>query len=390
MDSLNYYCVEHTPKKIPGYAPTSNWISRFLQLVATISSMKKFNWQLNVNTIDWFFRFDKPSTIHSLVRSQVRLKEKQSLHCSHCINDDHISMLKEINLKQMSNSLFQFDRFPDEILLTILKNLDNDQVLYSLMGVNQRLNRFLHDSLFTNHLTLMNRSVTNHVSPLSERVLHRFCSQILPEIHHQIQWLNIESSSMKRILSFIYPNLNGLGLYNLDNLEIEMMTHFTRMLFSFSEKRKSLIFSLFWYLDENLFTDLMKNQIKSLVICIREYRNENYLTEKNRNLFTNLLMMFTNLESFKFGLSLIDDQYISFEASLLWISSSKLLELHVNVATLNDCLYLLDGRFDQLRIFYVQIFRIEYNSHLRSHRSVSLFLHEELKKWIFWFIEEIA
>jgi len=200
---------------------------------------------LNVNTIDWFFRFDKPSTIHSLVRSQVRLKEKQSLHCSHCINDDHISMLKEINLKQMSNSLFQFDRFPDEILLTILKNLDNDQVLYSLMGVNQRLNRFLHDSLFTNHLTLMNRSVTNHVSPLSERVLHRFCSQILPEIHHQIQWLNIESSSMKRILSFIYPNLNGLGLYNLDNLEIEMMTHFTRMLFSFSEKRKSLIFSLF-------------------------------------------------------------------------------------------------------------------------------------------------
>jgi len=124
----------------------------------------------------------------------------------------------------------------------------------------------------------------------------------------------------------------------------------------------------------------MKNQIKSLVICIREYRNENYLTEKNRNLFTNLLMMFTNLESFKFGLSLIDDQYISFEASLLWISSSKLLELHVNVATLNDCLYLLDGRFDQLRIFYVQIFRIEYNSHLRSHRSVSLFLHEELKK----------
>ena len=124
----------------------------------------------------------------------------------------------------------------------------------------------------------------------------------------------------------------------------------------------------------------MKNQIKSLVICIREFRNGNYIAEKNTNLFTNLLMMFTNLESFKFGLSLIEDQYISFKISPLLISSSKLLELHVNVATLNDCLYLLDGRFDQLRIFYVQIFRIEYNSHLRSHRSVSLFLHEELKK----------
>jgi hypothetical protein len=110
------------------------------------------------------------------------------------------------------------------------------------MGVNQRLNTFVHDSLFTNHLTLINRSVTNFVSPLSERVLHRFSSQILPEIHHQIQWLNIESSSMERILSFVYPNLNGLGLYNL---QIETMTHlFTRMLFSFSEKRKFPSFSL--------------------------------------------------------------------------------------------------------------------------------------------------
>lgn len=142
----------------------------------------------------------------------------------------------------MSNSLFRFDHFSDEILLIILKNLDNDQVLYSLMGVNQRLNTFVHDSLFTNHLTLINRSVTNLVSPLSERILHRFSSQILPEIHHQIQWLNIESSSMERILSFVYPNLNGLGLYNL---QIETMTHlFTRMLFSFSEKRKFPSFSL--------------------------------------------------------------------------------------------------------------------------------------------------
>ena len=132
----------------------------------------------------------------------------------------------------MSNSLFRFDDFSDEILLIILKNLDNDQVLYSLMGVNQRLNTFVHDSLFTNHLTLINRSVTNIVSPLSERVLHRFSSQILPEIHHQIQWLNIESSSMERILSYVYPNLNGLGLYNL---QIETKAHsFTRMLFSFS------------------------------------------------------------------------------------------------------------------------------------------------------------
>ena len=136
----------------------------------------------------------------------------------------------------MSNSLFRLDHFSDEILLIILKNLQNDQVLYSLMGVNQRLNRLVYDSFFTNHLTLINRSVTNFVSPLSEKVLHRFSSEILPEIHHQIQWLNLESSSMEEILSFVYPNLNGLALYNL---QISRMTHlFTSMLFSFCRENK--------------------------------------------------------------------------------------------------------------------------------------------------------
>ena len=122
----------------------------------------------------------------------------------------------------MVHSLIQLDDLPDEVLMIILKKLDSDQVLYSLMGVNKRLNTFIHDSIFTNHLTLMKRSVNDSISPLSEKILHRFYSQILPEIHHKIQWLNVESSSMERILSTNYPNLHGLGLYNL---EIEPMTH---------------------------------------------------------------------------------------------------------------------------------------------------------------------
>lgn len=55
---------------------------------------------------------------------------------------------------QMVDSFVQLDHFPDEILLIILKNLENDEVLYSLMGVNQRLNRFVHASIFTSDLTL--------------------------------------------------------------------------------------------------------------------------------------------------------------------------------------------------------------------------------------------
>jgi len=156
--------------------------------------------------------------------------------------------LQDSNLFVMLNmkySLVELNELPDEILVKILKNLNNVQVLYSFMRSNQRFDRLVRDDIFTNRLSLLRSSSSNRIYSLDESMVNRFCDEILPEIHHQIQWLNIESSSMKRILSFIYPNLNGLGLYNLDNLEIEMMTHFTRMLFSFSEKRKSLIFSLF-------------------------------------------------------------------------------------------------------------------------------------------------
>ncbi|CAF4706171.1 unnamed protein product, partial [Rotaria sp. Silwood2] len=47
-------------------------------------------------------------------------------------------------------------------------------------------------------------------------ILDRFCLQILPEIHHKIKWLNLESSSIERILVTNYPNLYGLGLYDVE------------------------------------------------------------------------------------------------------------------------------------------------------------------------------
>lgn len=134
----------------------------------------------------------------------------------------------------MGHSITQLDHLPDEILLVILKKLDNDQVLYSLMGVNQRLSQLVHDEIFTSDLTLMKRSVDETISPLSERILHRFFQEILPEIEQKIQWLNLESSSMEGILSRNYPNLHGLGLYNF---QISSAAHF------FTSMRSDLVSS---------------------------------------------------------------------------------------------------------------------------------------------------
>ncbi len=98
-----------------------------------------------------------------------------------------------------------------------LKKLYNADVLYSLIGVNDRLNTIAHDSIFTSHLTLMKYFSDDSIDPLPHPMPDRLCSKILPEIHHKIKWFHLESSSMKRILRATnYPNLYGLGLYNID------------------------------------------------------------------------------------------------------------------------------------------------------------------------------
>ncbi|CAF4750005.1 unnamed protein product, partial [Rotaria sp. Silwood2] len=111
----------------------------------------------------------------------------------------------------------ELNDLPDEILMIILKKLFNTEVLYSLIDVNKRLNTIVRDPIFTSHLTLMRCFSDNSNYPLPDPILDRFCLQILPSIHHKIKWVNLESSSMKRILHATnYPNLYGLGLFDIE------------------------------------------------------------------------------------------------------------------------------------------------------------------------------
>ncbi|CAF4149300.1 unnamed protein product, partial [Rotaria magnacalcarata] len=65
-------------------------------------------------------------------------------------------------------------------------------------------------------LSLMTCFTNGSKYPLPNPMLDRFCFKILPEIHHKIRWLKLKSLSMKRILlATNYPNLYGLGLYEL-------------------------------------------------------------------------------------------------------------------------------------------------------------------------------
>jgi hypothetical protein len=83
----------------------------------------------------------------------------------------------------MEHSITQLMDLPDEIIMIILKKLDNVEVFYSLMDINPRLNLILHDSIFTNKITLMTSIDLPLIQP--DLLLDRFCLQ---KIHHQIQW----------------------------------------------------------------------------------------------------------------------------------------------------------------------------------------------------------
>ncbi len=117
----------------------------------------------------------------------------------------------------MKDLLIEFDDLPDEILIYIFKKLYNDQVLYSLMGVNQRLNRIVQDTNFTRDLCLREYSPVDDSSfPLPNPILDRFCLKILPEIGHKIETLYLKGTSIEPVLHATnYPNLNNLGLCDI-------------------------------------------------------------------------------------------------------------------------------------------------------------------------------
>ncbi len=102
----------------------------------------------------------------------------------------------------------------------------------------------------------------------------------------------------------------------------------------------------------------MKNQILSLVIDMNTNEPETFLSFDNRFRFTQIFSIFPNLQYLHFCPSSIWRQRLSFFTPPLTVISTNLLQLHVSLRDFTICLYLLDGCFNQLRTFYVDIFAI--------------------------------
>jgi hypothetical protein len=125
---------------------------------------------------------------------------------------------------------------------------------------------------------------------------------------------------------------------------------------------------LYLFLDENLLNHTLKNQISSLIVHISKDAIRSSIDSVIKCAFTHILTMFTNLKYLNFGESVRSDQRLSFYLSPPSVISSTLLELHVSLEYFSDCLYLLDGRFNQLHTLYVYISKILFSDNRYSEK----------------------
>jgi hypothetical protein len=101
---------------------------------------------------------------------------------------------------------------------------------------------------------------------------------------------------------------------------------------------------------------MLNKQISSLFIATATNKTGKSMKDMKKNLFMNILTIFTNLLNLNFCLNLSTNfDEISFARFTPTFSSSTLMELHISVNNFCDCLLILDGRFNQLRTFYVKI-----------------------------------
>ncbi|CAF1446462.1 unnamed protein product [Adineta ricciae] len=116
----------------------------------------------------------------------------------------------------MNDSSFNIVNLCDEILLTIYNKLDNMDVLYSLIGVNGKLDRLARDITFTQCVDL-SRIFSNEKNNLRKNsIIDRFCFDVLPQIHDHIQSLTLDALLIDRILHLAsYPKLHQLTLLNV-------------------------------------------------------------------------------------------------------------------------------------------------------------------------------
>ncbi|CAF1313478.1 unnamed protein product [Rotaria sp. Silwood1] len=235
------------------------------------------------------------------------------------------------------------------MLLTILMKLNNVDVLYSVIGVNKKLDQLARDITFTRSIDLVKILSNKKSKSKTKSILDRFCFDIIPRIQHNIESLTLDRLSIGRVLCI--GNYLKLWKLTLVNLPLKMACH---------------IFN-----DESSFIHMFKHQILHLIIKTNHIK---FSKKKHvaTNVFANIFTIFTNLNHFEFG---FEDHFEYSPVSLINLSSTifystSINYLNVTVQYFNDCLCLFDGRFNQLHTVIVKVEIIENSSQIINNKKI--------------------
>jgi hypothetical protein len=127
----------------------------------------------------------------------------------------------------------------------------------------------------------------------------------------------------------------------------------------------------FFFLIRIPISRIDKNQICGLVIGTSDNGRVGIMDEEDTTttVCTHVFTVFKNLRYLNMNPSdCVHVGKLLFKNKLSMFFSSTLLELHINLNTLDDCFHLFDGRFSQLRVLNVNIGFICSPSMINSNR----------------------
>ncbi|CAF3412730.1 unnamed protein product [Rotaria socialis] len=180
----------------------------------------------------------------------------------------------------MNDSTVNILNLCDEILLIIFNKLNKIDVLYALIGANRKLDSFARDTIFTGSVDLVTISLNEVNDSRNKTIFDRFCFDIVPRIHHNIESLTLDPLSIDRIDRI--ENYFKLHKLTLMNLQLEMA---------------SRIFN-----DESSFIHTFKHQISHLTVTIHDDSTGEHVQKLSTNVFTKIFIMFINLTYFHYHL----------------------------------------------------------------------------------------
>lgn len=137
----------------------------------------------------------------------------------------------------MDNSFVCIVDLPNEMLFNIFNKLNNFDVLYSLAGINKKLDNVACDRTFTQSIDLTSISSSEKDGSKTNATLDRFCLHILPRIHNNVECLTVDACFLERILhGNKYFNLHRITLINLD---VNMASHILDGIIYIEEVKKN-------------------------------------------------------------------------------------------------------------------------------------------------------